>query len=107
MLGTSYGGGVEGPMLGTVSGEYADRAFSPMLGTSYGRGVDNPMLGTVAGAYARGVVSPMLGTVCGGGGQLCASAGGAVSSVHARSATSHGVVMAASMPHGAARRSRR
>lgn len=50
MLGTSYGGGVDVPMLGTVRGGYACRLPSPRLGTSEGRGVEIPMLGTVAGA---------------------------------------------------------
>ena len=107
MLGTSYGGGVDNPMLGTVAGAYGWGVVRPMLGTSYGRGVDDPMLGAVAGAYARGVVSPILGTVCGAGGQLWASAGVAVNSVLPTSAISHGFAMAGSMPHRPPRRRRR
>jgi len=34
-----------------------------MLGTSYGRGVDVPMLGTVGVGSTWGLLSPRLGTV--------------------------------------------
>jgi hypothetical protein len=77
--------------------------LKPRLGTSYGRGVDDPMLGTVDGAYARGVLSPMLGTVWGGGGKLCARAGTAVPSPVTMSATSTPLVRAVTLVHPAPR----
>jgi hypothetical protein len=86
-VGSASGCGVFKPMLGTVAGGHRWGVVSPILGTvagGNGCGVVRPMLGTVGSSDAAGVFKPMLGTVSGGGGQLWAEAGPAMSRLEAK-----------------------